>query len=59
VSVSWQLEVAENKVEKRGVLLGPQKVTVNSPRLPRNSPQLHQQKTTFCTHFFSNPQQKH
>jgi hypothetical protein len=37
----------KNKVEKRGVFFDARKLPPKTPRPPRNSPQSHQQKTTF------------
>jgi hypothetical protein len=51
-------EPDENKVEKVGVFFDAQKMPVNSPQLPRNSPQTDHQKTTFCSCFLRKPPAK-
>jgi hypothetical protein len=39
----------KNKSQKVGAFFGAEKVTAKTPRLPRKSPQLNQQKTTSKT----------
>jgi hypothetical protein len=41
----------KNKSQKVGAFLIAEKVTAKTPRLPRKSPQSHQQKTTSKTRF--------
>jgi hypothetical protein len=40
------------------VFFEPGKMTINLPAFTSNPPQIHHQKTTFCTRFCQNPQQK-
>jgi hypothetical protein len=44
---------AVEKNPKKWKIFATEKRGVNSPRLPRNSPQSPHQKTTVCTPFFS------
>jgi hypothetical protein len=44
----------ENKVGNRGVFFASQKRAAKAPRLPRITPQIHHENTTFCTLFFAN-----
>jgi hypothetical protein len=54
----YALRRTKNKLQKPVLFPAPKKATVNSPRLPRTPPQIHDKSTTRCTHFFAKTLQK-